>query len=194
MSMSKVIFVNYDDRTSWLHGSPKHSVQEYDDGDVFVDDDVDYGEGDGDGDGYYLQAWTRLGSRGRQRDSTAQPTPPQCCSSESNWGWPKIISIWSGPKVMIMAMMTWPGKTNGALGLILCSRDVVQSDCASTSKMKSFILSLLFSLQKVCNCAQPTTTARPCSKVRSNSLEKEKDRQSSGQGPTMTDHINHSSI
>ena len=117
MSMSKVIFVNYDDRTSWLHGSPKHSVQEYDDGDVFVDDDVDYGEGDGDGDGYYLQAWTRLGSRGRQRDSTAQPTPPQCCSSESNWGWPKIISIWSGPKVMIMAMMTWPGKTNGALGL-----------------------------------------------------------------------------
>ena len=111
MSMSKVIFVNYDDRTSWLHESPKHSVQEYDDGDVFVDEDVDYGEGDGDGDGYYLQAWTRLGSRGRQRDSTAQPTPPQCCSLESNWGWPKIISIWSGHKVMIMVMMTtWGNK------------------------------------------------------------------------------------
>ena len=118
----------------------------------FVDDDVDHGEGDsdGDGDGYYLQAWTRLSSRGRQRDSTAQPTPPQCFSSESNWGVPKIVSIWSGSKVMIMAMMTWPGQTNGALGLILCSRDVVHSCCASTSKMKSFILSLLFSLQNVC--------------------------------------------
>ena len=141
-------FINYDDSTSWSHGSPKYSVQDYDDGDVFVDDDVDYGEGDGDG--YYLQAWTRLSSRGRQRDSTAQPTPPQCFSSESNWGVPKIVSIWSGSKVMIMAMMTWPGETNGALGLILCSRDVVHSRCASTSKMKSFILSLLFSLQNVC--------------------------------------------
>ena len=190
--------INYDDRTSWLHGSPKYSVQDYDDGDVFVDDDVDYGEGDGDGDGYYLQAWTRLSSRGRQRDSTAQPTPPQCFSSESNWGVPKIVSIWSGSKVMIMAMMTWPGKQMAHWDLF-CARVMLSTHAVLQQARWNHLSCPCYSVCKM--CAQPTTAARPNHAVRFGRTFLGKKGQAklgkemfAGQGQMMTDNENHSSI